>query len=324
MTAFEAADNQRLDPAVVDQAMQWMVALQSGTCSAGQYQACERWRGEHPQHELAWQRLAGLNRDIAGSAQIPGARGLLQARAVTSRRTLLKGFACLGVAAATGYSVQQRVLLPHLFSDYHTATGERRDVLLGDGMKVQLDTRTALDAQATPGILRLTLSGGRLLLDVGSHVVQVLTSDGSISPTAGARLIISQHIPGIVASQVQMLVGTATVQLRQGREVELGTGQQLAFDHLRAEPIGQVPATATAWASGLLIAERMPLQQVLAQLDRYRPGVLRCDPAVAALQVSGSFSLDRPQASLALLAKILPVRVQQVFGYWATVVPEQA
>jgi transmembrane sensor len=79
-------------------------------------------------------------------------------------------------------------------------------------------------------------------------------------------------------------------------------------------------AGAQAWVDGLLIAERMPLGQVLAQLDRYRRGVLRCDPAVAALQVSGSFSLDRPDASLDLLASVLPIRVQRVFGYWANVV----
>ena len=80
-------------------------------------------------------------------------------------------------------------------------------------------------------------------------------------------------------------------------------------------------AAASAWTQGLLIAERMPLGELLAELDRYRTGFLRCDPAIAALQVSGAFSIDQPDASLSLLTKVLPVRVHKVFGYWANVLP---
>ena len=98
-------------------------------------------------------------------------------------------------------------------------------------------------------------------------------------------------------------------------------GRQLSFDRLQGGPLATVSFSADAWTQGLLIAERTPLVEVLEQLDRYRRGVLRCDPAVAGLQVSGSFSLDQPEASLDLLAKVLPVRVQRVFGYLATVVP---
>ncbi|MNR08085.1 fec operon regulator FecR [compost metagenome] len=78
---------------------------------------------------------------------------------------------------------------------------------------------------------------------------------------------------------------------------------------------------AEAWTQGLLVAQRMPLGELLAELDRYRPGVLRCDPRITGLQVSGSFSIDQPDASLELITQVLPVRVQRVLGYWASVVP---
>ena len=57
---------------------------------------------------------------------------------------------------------------------------------------------------------------------------------------------------------------------------------------------------------------------MIAQLNLYRRGVVRCDPQVAALRVSGSFSIDRPDASLDLLTRVLPIRVQRVFGYCLT------
>ena len=49
--------------------------------------------------------------------------------------------------------------------------------------------------------------------------------------------------------------------------------------------------------------------------------MLRCDPAVAGLRVSGAFPLNDIDASLRLLEKTLPVRVSKVTPYWTTVVP---
>ncbi|MGY2270655.1 MULTISPECIES: DUF4880 domain-containing protein [Pseudomonas] len=321
MNRFKSANDQPLDECVLDQALNWMVALQSGTCGAAEQHACQQWRNENPQHELAWQRLAGLSRDMRLNTQaLPAsdARQLLRARSVPSRRTLLKGFAGLSVATALGLSVRERVLLPELFSDYHTATGERRHLRLADNGDLQLDTRTAVDIRGA----HLALNLGRLLLSTGTSAgTTVQTSNGWVRPAALSRMIISHDLPRQQGTQVQMLAGSASIEPSHGASLMLGMGHQLSFDCLQGGPLATLSSGAEAWTQGLLIAERMPLREVLEQLDRYRRGVLRCDPAVAGLQVSGSFSLDQPDASLDLLAKVLPVRVQRVFGYLATVVP---
>ncbi|NWD79921.1 DUF4880 domain-containing protein [Pseudomonas reactans] len=321
MNRFKSANDQPLDECVLDQALNWMVALQSGTCGAAEQHACQQWRNENPQHELAWQRLAGLSRDMRLNTQaLPAsdARQLLRARSVPSRRTLLKGFAGLSVATALGLSVRERVLLPELFSDYHTATGERRHLRLADNGDLQLDTRTAVDIRGA----HLALNLGRLLLSTGTSAgTTVQTSNGWVRPAALSRMIISHDLPRQQGTQVQMLAGSASIEPSHGASLLLGMGHQLSFDRLQGGPLAAVPSSADAWTQGLLIAERMPLREVLEQLDRYRRGVLRCDPAVAGFQVSGSFSLDQPEASLDLLAKVLPVRVHRVFGYLATVVP---
>lgn len=326
MSRFEPADTRSLDNRVVEQALHWMVALQSGTSSAAEQQACQRWREESTQHELAWQRLAGLNQELRDSTRglsASGARGLLQARGATSRRTLLKGFAGLSVAVATGFSVRERVLLPELFSDYRTGTGERRQFLLPGGVDINLDTRTALDVHPAAAGSELTLNLGRVLIDIGADArLSVHTANGRVTPAARSRLIISQDVSGVPGTQVQMLAGGASVQMpRGGATVQISSAQQRLFDSRGAGPLTSVPSSAEAWTRGLLIAERMPLGEVIAHLDRYRRGVLRCDPAVAALQVSGAFSLDRPEASLDLLTRVLPVQVSRVMGYWASVMP---
>lgn len=325
MSLFEPANAQPLDQDVVEQAMLWMVTLQSGVCSEAEHQACRNWRKQSATHEMAWQRLSGLNRDVRESTQLlppEGARSLLRARNATSRRALLKGFAGLGLVMAAGIGVRERVLLPELFSDYRTATGERRRFYLADGVGLTLDTHTALDTQATATGIDLTLNLGRVLLTSAAPAhITLNTLYARVQPAAHSRLIISQGLPELPGTQVQMLAGSASLELIRGEHISLQAGQQLTVDSHGAGHPAQVTAASQAWIDGLLIAERMPLAQVITQLNRYRRGVLRCDPAVASLQVSGSFSIDQPDASLELLTRVLPIRVQRVFGYWANVVP---
>ena len=57
---------------------------------------------------------------------------------------------------------------------------------------------------------------------------------------------------------------------------------------------------------------------------RYRPGLLRCDPAVAPLRVSGAFQLHDTDAVLAALPATLPVSVRYRTSYWVTIGPRIA
>ncbi|MEN5202555.1 DUF4880 domain-containing protein [Pseudomonas wadenswilerensis] len=311
-----------LDPQILEQAMLWMVRLQSGVSSDAEQLACQRWRQESAAHELAWQRLTGISQGLREGTRglsAAGARSLLEARSLPSRRAVLKGLAAGGVLIATGYGVQQRTVLPTLFSDYGTATGERRHWSLASGLALQLDTRSALDSDVVDGDRVLTLNRGRVLLEVEQGAsVSLRTADARVRPATLSRLVVSQQSTGTL---VQVLKGAAQVEHGQGARVALEASWQQLYSSSRAGPLVPLAVGAEAWTQGLLVAQRMPLGELLAELDRYRPGVLRCDPRITGLQVSGSFSIDQPDASLELITQVLPVRVQRVLGYWASVVP---
>ncbi|NBF09709.1 DUF4880 domain-containing protein [Pseudomonas sp. Fl4BN1] len=322
MNAFQPVDDQgAVDQRVLDQALEWLVLLQSGISNPEQQAACLAWRRADPQHELAWQRLAGIGQNLRDSTRsLPAdrARQLLQARSHPGRRTLLKGIVGLGVVAASSWSVRERWLLPQLFSDYHTATGERRQLQLATGASLQLDTRTSLDQQASPQGLQLRLNSGRLLLTLGNAApLRIVTADARILLAPQSQLIISVGLPGNHGTRVQVLAGSGS--LSSAERPALSPGQQVDIRQQRIGALAAVPASASAWTQGLLIAERQPLGEVIAELDRYRPGLLRCASEVAGWRVSGSFSLDQPDASLDLLARTLPIRVRRVMGYWTSV-----
>ena len=96
------------------------------------------------------------------------------------------------------------------------------------------------------------------------------------------------------------------------------------FSPLRRRLVASVaaaPAGGEAWLQGVLVARRTPLGEVLAQLARYRIGVVRCDPAVARLPVDGIFQLNDTDRILALLQVSLPIRVSLRTPYWVSVGP---
>lgn len=89
----------------------------------------------------------------------------------------------------------------------------------------------------------------------------------------------------------------------------------------RCAPRVPPPADGALWARGVLAVEDLRLDEFLAELSRYRPGWIRCEPAVAGLRLSGAFMLNDTDAVLDNLARLLPVRVLERTRYWITVAP---
>jgi transmembrane sensor len=65
----------------------------------------------------------------------------------------------------------------------------------------------------------------------------------------------------------------------------------------------------------------MSLASFAAELGRYRPGLLRCDPEVAQLEVSGAFQLHDTDQALHALTQVLPVEIRYRTRYWVTIAP---
>jgi len=99
----------------------------------------------------------------------------------------------------------------------------------------------------------------------------------------------------------------------------LQAGQCAGFTETRIGDAAPLPAGAQAWTRGMLMADGMRLADFAAELQRYRGGVVRCDPAVAGVRVSGTFPMDDTDMALAMLASTYPVAARRrLGGYWVT------
>lgn len=312
---------------VVAAAADWAVLLQCGA-TPQELEQWRCWRQAAPEHEVAWQRFAAMTRNLEtrAAALPPGtARQVVDsvARQARGRRRAMK--AMLGVAGAGALITlgSQSPSLRLLAADYCSATGQRRDLALADGTKLVLDTDTAVDVNFDAHERGILLRRGAIFISTGQdpsgRPLRVHTSHGSISPV-GTRFTVRDL--GARTTQVRVLEGAVQIRPRGTQAMwRLEAGRQADFDASHVTGLQALPAGAAAWLDGMLTAQAMPLDEFLDELGRYRPGLLRYDPSLARLRVTGTFPLQDTDQVLHLLEQILPLRVQQRTRYWVTVVP---
>ncbi|MCU7645900.1 FecR domain-containing protein [Pseudomonas piscis] len=315
-----------VDPRVRDCAIDWLVRTQSGLMSAGEQQALQRWRQASAEHEQAWQRVSSLPLALqpgAGLLADATARRALEAAGndLQRRRQLLKCLLAFGLLGGLSWQGADSTLVRSALASYRTGVGERRRWVLADGSALWLNTASAVDLQFDSQRRKVQLIEGELALDVRAQTpaLRLLTPDALLHGH-GAHLLVRHDSLG---TQVTVLRGQVQVEARQRPAfLSLEAGWRARVDSRGVGVPSPVdPSLAQAWLRGILPAERMRLDQLLAELSRYRQGFLRCSETVASLRVTGSFQLDDTDAALALLARTLPVRIERRTRYWVTVVP---
>ncbi|RQT67478.1 FecR domain-containing protein [Burkholderia cepacia] len=318
-------------PQVARRAVEWWVDRQAGRTGEAFDAALARWRAEDPAHDAAWrhietmqQRLGGLT---AGLDPQAAHAALLSPRA-GRRRAAVKALAVLlfaGGAAWMAEPARRAAIWP---ADLRTAVGERRTVTLADRTVVVLDTDTALDMRFDAAARRLRLLRGTIMVTSGhddrvpARPLVVATAQGELRPL-GTRFAVRQRDG---ATRIEVFAGAVRVQpddaAARARVIAAGEGADFTRDAIGVP--APLDAYASAWTGGMLVASRMRLADLVAELDRYRRGSLRCDAAVADLRVSGTYPLDDPARVLDTLKATLPIDVHYLTRYWATVVPARS
>jgi transmembrane sensor len=307
----EAQDRRRT---AIREAAGWLALLESGEAGEPEQRQLQTWRAADPEHERAWQaalqlqqRFAAVPAGLAMASLQPADRG---------RRTALRQLLGLAVVVPTGWWLARELPLAAWNADLTTGTGERRSLNLADGSLLQLNTATAVDLDEAHRYLRLIR--GEVSLRVPGSALLTLATDFGDLRVREAEVCVHQHDQGC---DVRVVSGTVGIHPLAGDALELHGGQQLRLDGHGAGAIGPFAATQLSWRQGVLIAQDQPLGDFLHEFSRYRLGLLRWDPAVANLRVTGSFQLADTDRVLALLAATLPLDVHWRTRFWVTLVP---
>lgn len=305
-----------------DAAAYWFAREHSQQMSPAERQQFEAWRQAHPSHDLEFRRARGIWNASAqlGQDRLRALTGEPQAaarRRAPGRRRLVAGF-----AAAAGAAVVAGVVLPRWGADapgyaaqYGTRAGQRQQVSLPDTSLIDLNTATQLSValyadrrmvelkageatfSVTPDATRpfyveaggatIRVTGTRFNVRRDGDVVRVAVDSGTVAVQAG---------PWWNRSQVLLAAGQGT---RTGQDGRLSPSENLDVANL------------LAWQRGRAVFRDVPLSEAVSEMNRYGHAPIRVSgDDVAAMRISGVFSVDNPGAFLDLLPAIAPVRVQ--------------
>nr|WP_269964322.1 FecR domain-containing protein [Pseudomonas citronellolis] len=307
----------------LEQAATWHSLLQSEHATEHDRSAWQRWLEERGENAWAWRQV---ELTLGQFGRLPASlapRALLQAErnGRLNRRTLLKGFVLVAGGTALGYGGLRYTRTAGWDADLRSPLGERFGTTLPDGTRVQLNSDSAVDVAYDAHQRQLILRRGELLVTTAPDSLNrpflVQVPQGTVQ-ALGTRFAVRLQDD---SAQVAVFEHRVRLTPALGQPLLLEAGQQCSLSADAAGRPFPVSPGQDAWSSGLLVANRQRLDEFLTELARYRSGWLHCDPAIAGLRISGTFSLDDTDKALRAVASSLPVRVVQRTRYWVKVVP---
>jgi ferric-dicitrate binding protein FerR (iron transport regulator) len=201
-------------------------------------------------------------------------------------------------------------------ADYRTGTGEQRQVEVAAGVIVQMNTQTAIKLRSMrEGSVGMELVSGEAQVLTGKDLRQpftVLAGGGRVVAEASSQCNIRCTGP-----EAQLICINGRTELRYGGQRALvRPDQSVSYGK---ERIGQVAAVdseiAIAWRRRVLIFDNQPLSEVVAEINRYRPGkIILMDEALAARKVQARFTLVQLADVAALIRDAYGAKVTSLPG----------
>jgi transmembrane sensor len=268
---------------ISDEAYGWIVRFMAGGMSPADMASMKAWYRQSPDHRAAyaearrvWQSLgpiASESRHRPGEGQVArAAPSRTGAASIPSRRLFLGG--ALAASAAVLMVRPPLDLWPsytELMADFRTGAGERQQIALGDSLSLDLNTRSSIAIRTqTAEATRIEMLSGEAAISNGRGAppLTVVAGTGRIFAT-DAELNVRCDGGEVI---VTCLKGHLDVA-RDGQTTPLDARQQVAYGRQQTGAVAGIdPAVVTAWQQGVLTFDATPVAQVIAELNRYRPG----------------------------------------------------
>jgi transmembrane sensor len=313
-----------LDRGIARQAAEWFILFSEGELSQAQQQQLDGWRNSHPDHERAWQSAMQVSQR-AGKLPTHIGTTVLRRPTRVNRRQAVTTLVMLMTAAPAGWFAYRHMPREGRFT---TASGEQRNIVLPDGTRIQLNTATEIDLAYDDNQRLVILRQGEIYIETApdplavtkpARPFSVRTHDGNVR-AIGTRYVVRQYADHSHAAVLQGAV-EITPTHGNGQVKRLYAGEQAGFTDRSIDAVVPFVQQDALWTSGMLAVENMRLDQFAAELQRYRSGIVRCDPEVAALEITGAFQLNDADGILQNIVALLPVKVVFLTRYWVTIKP---
>lgn len=318
---MSGAEDMTTNEALRDDAVAWLVRVQSDQATADDWAALTVWLEASEDHLDAFEAVERVAAELTDrAAEIALALSLAAPTVVPFRRRVSPpAWSALFAAAA---AIVALVAGPALWrsyqgapTTYETGPGQTRQIALADGTRITLDAASKLtvrlgwrtrrvemaEAQATFDVAKDP--GRPFLIGVGDQQVRVVGTEFNIRHYDKTVRVTVRR--GIVEVRQLALGATPVARLVAGQSLSHLEGAT------RSVQTTVDPTPAFAWTQGRLVCDDETLGEMVAYLNRRYPIPIKVSPALADKRFSGVLELGEQDLVVKRLAGYFSLSVHR-------------
>lgn len=339
-----------LNKQIYQEACDWFIDMRTGDVDAAGKQRFDGWVRKSPEHLRAYLEVSEIWDDAAlvdSSGSSSSADLIERARTADAEVVELGRFANAAASVRSPSATRVRVQLAAVaiiafiaigwgsfvgyqhwrVPTYSTGIGEQRTVMLTDGSRVQLNSRTRLKVQFTEHARNIELQEGQALFSVaenprrpfivrsGDFSVRAVGTVFDVDHKQSATTVTVLHGRVAVSSLVSPRPEMSPVSAIQVStpQVFVDAGEQLRTHARRTtQPVPANVAAATAWTRGSLVLAGSRLADVVEEFNRHNQRQLVIgDPALAEMRISGVYASTDPALLVQFLREQPALRIEE-------------
>lgn len=322
------------------QAIDWLITLRSDDISDEELQNFAEWLAQDHAHSEAFAEAENLFDDMSMAANFTSVHGstfeskendLSQpTTSLTKNQSTRRWYTpALAIAACwiTGivlFFPPQTYWWLQWISDYHTQTGELKEVILNDGSRLLLDSNSAVSIVFEDTIRNITLHTGRVQFTVADDserpfsvtagnwnikalgtVFQVFKKNGNIS------IAVQEHSVSISSTSTASYSTASTGTI-------INNGQQLLVNNdILSTPTKAEMKQLSAWQQQRLIVNDRPLSDLIEELEYYHNiHIILADSTLTDLRVTGVFSITNAKEVILTICQALNLEQNHIGAWW--------
>ncbi|MEM0953465.1 MAG: FecR domain-containing protein [Pseudomonadota bacterium] len=340
--ALSAGSGDAANAALQDAACEWIARLQSDQVSDADREAFALWLAQRPEHRSAMDAMLDMWSDLVVLSEYRGAdlqnmdprdtdlHGIADSPLIQSanaQRTGTRSVARLQrwfpASVALAASLLLAVLLVPQWSSepdvkqYRTAQGEQERIVLADGSTLELNTSSRVEVRYRSKQRDVLLVHGEAFFTVAADKSRPFVVTAGATEVRALGTAFNVHLQGDT-SEVTVAEGVVRVSEREPPAYRAAAAELLyPNQQLQAQggnvgkAIEVIPASSLAWREGKLVADAMPLADLIRELARYHAtSLLIAEPDLASTPVSGVFQLSDLDSILVALEHSVGLRSQ--------------
>ncbi|WP_412065645.1 FecR family protein [Rhizobium sp. SYY.PMSO] len=320
---------------VLEEAMDWLLRLNSSSSAAGLAAEFELWLRQSEEHRKAWDR-ARKTWQIMGEVPpayehvwqtAPGSQERAEkapqlatrmSNASRPARRWVQGVAAAAVVVLCLVGAwNYPAIRLRMEADYVTEVAESRTIKLSDGTTIELAAESAIKADVSGATRRVTLLRGEAYFDVyhDSSRPFVVDAGGIDVRVLGTAFNVQLSSASTSVELARGAVGISLEQAGPSDAMKLAPGEMVIVDRKSGKMLKSAIALEdiASWRDGRLFVNDATIGSVVEQLQRYNPAWIAIpDSSLATQRVTGLYDLRNPDRALRALVEPYGGNVREV------------